>query len=241
MACAAAADLVGALNETLARLSSIAKGLGIDVPRLVAVTKTKPVDFIKTAYDAGQRHFGENYVNELIEKSTHPILLATTDIKWHFIGHLQTNKCNKLVKIPNLWMVETIDSTKLASTLNNSWSKTANTYRLKVMIQVNTSEEVSKGGCGSNDVVDLAVHIWNLCPKLELCGLMTIGEAGHDCSLAPNPDFILLNQLRSAVSTAIGTHNLELSMGMSSDYEEAIKAGSTNVRIGSAIFGARKS
>ena len=240
MACSL--DLARALNDTLVRLSSIAKGLGVDAPRLVAVTKTKPIDVVKAAYDLGQRHFGENYVQELVEKSTNSTLLATADIKWHFIGHLQTNKCNKLVKIPNLWMVETIDSTKLASSLNNSWSKTDHTHRLKVMIQVNTSEEETKGGCHSDNAVSLAVHIWNLCPKLELCGLMTIGKVDHDYQLGPNLDFILLKKLRSIVSSAIGIkeNDLELSMGMSRDFEEAVKAGSTNVRIGSIIFGARK-
>lgn len=236
-------ELVAKLHDILGRLSSVAKSVEVDVPRLVAVTKTKPAEAIRAVYDCGQKHFGENYVQELIEKANSPLLLvAAADIRWHFIGHLQTNKCNKLVMIPNLWMVETVDSIKLASALNNSWSRlTTASSRLRVMIQVNTSEEETKGGCHSDDVVNLAVHIWNLCPKLELCGLMTIGRLNHDYKFGPNPDFTSLSMLRGKVSTAldIKEKDLELSMGMSNDFEEATMAGSTNVRVGSAIFGAR--
>lgn len=238
MACAG--DLVGRLNDVLTRISSLARTLDVDTPRLVAVSKTKPVELIRQAYDGGQRHFGENYVQELLEKATDP-LLQKPDVRWHFIGRLQSNKINKLVTIPNLWMVETIDSTKLASTLHNSWSKTDNTNRLKILIQVNTSGEDTKAGCPVDSVLDLAVHIWNSCPKLQLCGLMTIGRIGHDYSLGPNQDFTLLKQLRTSVSSHIDVRvrELELSMGMSDDYEEAVKAGSTNVRVGSVIFGSR--
>ncbi len=229
----------GRLQDVLSRIAVVAKAVGADVPRLVAVSKTKPIEAVKTAYDAGQLHFGENYVQDLLDKSTSPELSSLKDIRWHFIGHLQSNKCSKLVKVTNLWMVETIDSTKLATTLSNSWSKVhVDSERLKVMIQVNTSQEESKGGCGSEGVVELATHIWNTCPKLELCGLMTIGRV---TAVESNPDFILLNQLRKQVSTIIGVdeNQLELSMGMSNDFEQAIRAGSTNVRVGSAIFGAR--
>lgn len=238
MACAG--DLVVRLNDVLAKISSLARALDINTPRLVAVSKTKPLDLIRQAYDAGQRHFGENYVHELIEKANDPIL-QLPDIRWHFIGHLQSNKVSKLVSIPNLWMVETVHSTKLASTLHNSWSKTDHTDPLKVLIQVNTSGEDSKSGCPVDEVLDLAVHIWNSCPKLQLCGLMTIGQIGHDYSLGPNQDFTRLEQLRTSVSSRIDVREqeLELSMGMSDDYLEAIKAGSTNVRIGSVIFGSR--
>lgn len=95
------------------------------------------------AYEAGQRHFGENYVQELIEKAENPIILEKcNEIKWHFIGHLQTNKINKIINIPNLFMIETVDSKKLATNLNEKWTKL--NEKLNVMIQVNTSGEGGK-------------------------------------------------------------------------------------------------
>lgn len=109
----------------------------------MAVTKTKPVELIIQAYEAGQRHFGENYVQELEEKSHHPLILEKCkDIKWHFIGHLQTNKINKVLSTPNLYMIETVHSEKLASNLNKNWPKFGPPEsKLNVMVQVNTSGE----------------------------------------------------------------------------------------------------
>lgn len=98
------------------------------------------------AYEAGQRDFGENYVNELAEKASHPsILEKCKDIKWHFIGHLQNNKINKLLGSPGLFIVETVDSEKLADNLNKQWPKyRKEEEKLKVMVQVNTSAEEGK-------------------------------------------------------------------------------------------------
>lgn len=112
-------------------------------PRLVAVSKTKPIAHIIEAYAAGQRHFGENYVKELEEKASSPeILDQCEDIKWHFIGHLQTNKINKVLALKNLHMIETVDSQKLASQLDKSWGKLFGAAsKLNVMIQINTSGE----------------------------------------------------------------------------------------------------
>ncbi|MCJ8749176.1 hypothetical protein PDJAM_G00173340 [Pangasius djambal] len=98
------------------------------------------------AYKHGQRNFGENYVNELVEKASHPLILTSCpEIKWHFIGHLQKGNVNKLLGVPNLYMVETIDSVKLADKLNSSWQKlrSSNTRGLKIMVQINTSDEES--------------------------------------------------------------------------------------------------
>lgn len=108
------------------------------------MSKFKPVELIVDAYKAGQRHFGENYVNELIEKGNHSSVLETcTDICWHFIGHLQRNKINKLLTTPNLYIIETVDTEKIASALNAAWSKyrTHENLKLKIMVQVNTSNE----------------------------------------------------------------------------------------------------
>ncbi|KAM9195059.1 pyridoxal phosphate homeostasis protein isoform 3-T3 [Dugong dugon] len=116
-------------------------------PRLVAVSKTKPADMVIEAYSHGQHTFGENYVQELLEKASNPkILSSCPEIKWHFIGHLQKQNVNKLMAVPNLFMLETVDSVKLADKVNSSWQKKGSPERLKVMVQVNTSGEENRSG-----------------------------------------------------------------------------------------------
>ncbi|XP_031842316.1 pyridoxal phosphate homeostasis protein [Nomia melanderi] len=213
-------------------------------PRLVAVSKFQPPELIIDAYNAGQRHFGENYVNELEEKGNNPDILSNCrNIHWHFIGHLQRNKVNKLLNIPNLYMIETIDNEKIASALNTSWSKfrKQNDLKLKIMVQVNTSKEEGKSGCQISDVCPLVNYIINNCENLEFIGLMTIGMFGYDTAKGSNPDFLQLRECKHNVSNELGIdlEKIELSMGMSNDYEQAVELGSTNVRVGSAIFGQR--
>lgn len=232
------------------RPADIASG---SVPRLVAVSKLKPVSAIIEAYEYGQRFFGENYIQELETKSNSDELLAKCpDIKFHFIGHLQSNKVNKLLKVRNLHMVETVDSVKLADLINkaierratemlsNACADTGANDKLKVLIQVNTSGEEQKNGIQPDQAIELAEHISRNCQWLEFAGLMTIGrlEGWGD---GPNIDFIRLYELRTSVakSLMIKPTDLELSMGMSGDFEEAITMGSTNVRIGTMIFGER--
>ena len=212
------------------------------IPRLVAVSKTKPVQLVLHAYQRGQRHFGENYVQELVEKSQHPLLANLEDICWHFIGHLQRNKCNSLVACPNLWAVETVDSERLANGLDTGWSKKGS-GKLNIFVQVNTSAENSKHGTNSSDeAVSLVQHIIKCCANLKFIGLMTIGKSGHDYTTGPNPDFMYLIDLRRRVCSELGLNcdEVELSMGMSADFEEATLAGSTSVRVGSVIFGVRQ-
>jgi len=204
--------------------------------RLVAVSKTKPVEALKEAYDAGQRHFGENYVQEIIDKAPQ----MPEDTQWHFIGHLQGNKVGALVKgVPTLACLETIDSEKLARNLDKAWGAAYPDRRLRVMVQVNSSGEESKNGLDAAEVVPLCRAIVDECKSLELAGLMTIGAP--DYSGCRGEDFELLHKCRSELATALGVEidSLELSMGMSSDYENAIRHGSTSVRVGSSIFGAR--
>lgn len=213
-------------------------------PRLVAVTKTKPIEMILYAYHHGQRHFGENYVQELVEKSHHPHLVDLKDIRWHFIGHLQRNKCNNVISCPNLWAVETVDSERLANTLDASWGRkySATDQKLRVFVQVNTSGETAKHGSSSVEVSTLVKCVIEQCTNLEFLGLMTIGKIGYDYSTGPNPDFEHLVETRKKLcqDLSLDINTVELSMGMSSDFEQAIEAGSTNVRIGSVIFGARE-
>ncbi|XP_061195928.1 pyridoxal phosphate homeostasis protein-like [Saccostrea echinata] len=211
--------------------------------RLVAVSKTKPPTSIVEAYRCGQKHFGENYVNELSEKSIDPeIQSECKDIRWHFIGRLQSNKAGTLVSCPNLFMVETVHSDKIANALNRQWESKNKEGKLKVMVQVNTSNEDSKSGCNTDEVVNIVKNIKEKCPNLEFAGLMTIGSFDHDLSQGPNPDFLKLSECRNKLceELKLNKQEVELSMGMSADFEHAIELGSTNVRVGSTIFGARE-
>jgi hypothetical protein len=206
-------------------------------PRLVAVSKTKPVELLREAYDAGHRHFGENYVQELVDKSP----LMPEDVRWHFIGHLQSNKAKILVNgCPSLDCVETIDSEKLAKMVNKAWVATNRERKLRVMVQVNTSGEGSKNGVQPDKVVGICRSIAEQCPGLQLAGLMTIGAP--DYSGCRTEDFDTLRTCQSEVAADIGVEvsTLELSMGMSNDFETATREGSTSIRVGSMIFGARE-
>ncbi|KAI8061026.1 hypothetical protein BC940DRAFT_322904 [Gongronella butleri] len=202
--------------------------------RLVAVSKYKPAEDLQFAYDAGQRHFGENYVQELVDKSEK----LPRDIAWHFIGHLQSNKCKLVAAIPNLFVVETIDSIKKADALNKACVSCNRGTPLKVFVQVNTSNEDAKSGVDPEQCTEVCQHIIDNCPQLDLAGLMTIGMFGRDPS-EENPDFKCLVDCKAAVESEIEGRDLELSMGMSADYLQALKAGSTNVRVGTTIFGSR--
>jgi len=203
--------------------------------RLVAVSKTKSPPLIEAAYSIGHRHFGENYAQEIMEKAP----LLPSDIQWHFIGHLQSNKVNKLLStVKNLWAVETVDSPKLANVLSKAVIQN-NHDPLNIFIQVNTSGEAQKSGISPQEAVKLAKEIYENTNKkydgLILKGLMTIGKLEGDASV----DFQCLVDCRKEVADALGidTSKLELSMGMSHDYELAARMGSTNIRVGSTIFG----
>ena len=174
-----------------------------------------------------------------------PSLAALEDLQYHFIGRLQSNKAALLVKsVPQLVCIETVDSLKLATKLNSALGAARGegvgaAAPLGVMIQVNSSGEPQKGGVESvDDCVALAVAVSQECEHLELRGLMTIGNA--DYTAGPD-NFRYLSECRDAVASALSrdVHELELSMGMSGDYLTAIEHGSTNVRVGSTIFGAR--
>ncbi|ERL85350.1 pyridoxal phosphate homeostasis protein [Dendroctonus ponderosae] len=211
-------------------------------PRLVAVSKIKPAELILQAYEEGQRHFGENYVQELEEKGHNSLILKNCkDIKWHFIGHLQSNKVNKVLAVPNLFMIETVDSKKLATQLNKNWPNFNPDSKLNIMIQVNTSGEQEKNGINPSEVQGLTEYVLKECTNLRLDGLMTIGQFGYDLAKGPNPDFVCLKQCRDDVCKKLGLNwkDIGLSMGMSDDFEHAIQLGSTNVRVGTSIFGHR--
>lgn len=225
--------LVERFSHVKERVEKAEKEAGREV-RLVAVSKTKPTWMLEAIYDAGHRHFGENYVQELLDKAE----VLPEDIRWHMIGHLQSNKAKQLVhRVPGLSCVETVDSEKLATVLDRSCAELGRPP-LRVFLQVNTSEEASKFGVNPDDCVPLAKHVVDACPHLRLAGLMTIGKPDYT---ATPENFQCLVACREAVCSSLGwpVGDLDLSMGMSSDYELAISLGSTNVRVGSTIFGSR--
>jgi len=198
---------------------------------LVAVSKTKPIEDLRSAFDAGCAVFGENYVDEVVAKS--PLL---PESQFHFIGHLQSNKVAKLCRCPNLAMIQTIDSVALATKVDRAWPP--DRPRLAVLIQVNTSDEPQKSGVRHADaaLLELVHFIAEKCERLRFAGVMTIGECGES-----ERDFEVLRGVRTRVAAELGVaaDSLALSMGMSADYELALQMGATIVRVGSSIFGAR--
>lgn len=200
---------------------------------LLAVSKTKPVSVIQEAIDAGQQFFGENYVQEGVDKIKHFASIPDAkQLEWHFIGSLQSNKSRQVAEYFD-W-IHTIDSQRIARRLSE---QRPNTMRpLNVLIQINISDEQNKSGISLEQLADLATKISEM-PKLTLRGLMVIPaietDEGRQLAMFKKVEqaFIRLQQRYSSVDT--------LSMGMTDDMTAAIAAGSTMVRIGTAIFGAR--
>lgn len=217
--------------------AAIAAAPSLKTVRLVAVSKIKPAEDVEAAFNAGQMTFGENYVAELVEKSQR--LTHCEGIRWHFIGNLQKKNCSKLTTCKNLSVVETVDSEKVATALNNGWGRNGGGTKLGVLIQVNTSREDQKAGCMPETLTGLSDFINGQCPHLNLQGVMTIGAFGYDWSQGPNPDFVELLDCHKKLGESLERDDLEISMGMSDDFVKAIEMGSTNVRVGSKIFGAR--
>ncbi|MBQ7239914.1 MAG: YggS family pyridoxal phosphate-dependent enzyme [Bacilli bacterium] len=190
---------------------------------LVAVSKTKSNDAILEAYSLGIRDFGENYVQELIKKMD----TLPQDIRWHMIGHLQTNKVKDIVK-RNIYLIESVGSIKLANTINKEAIKNEKT--INILIEVNIVNDPNKTGCMLEDLDDLINESKTLF-NINLLGLMAIGPKGSDEEI--NSSFKKMNELKKK-------YNLKLvSMGMSNDYKIAIKNNTDIVRIGSKIFGER--
>lgn len=200
--------------------------------KLLAVSKTKPIEAIEEAIRAGQTAFGENYVQEGVAKIQH--FAANSALEWHFIGSLQSNKTRVVAK--HFDWVQTLDRLKIAERLNEQ--RPATLPPLSVLIQINISDETSKSGISPAEMLPLAVEIAKL-PNLKLRGLMAIPkpESKPEKQKAALSQMQLLFQQLQEQFDGIDT----LSMGMSDDMAAAIECGSTMVRIGTAIFGARNS
>jgi pyridoxal phosphate enzyme (YggS family) len=195
---------------------------------LVAVSKTKPVADIEALYALGQRAFGENYVQELVDKQA----LLPADINWHFIGHLQTNKVKYIA--PFVHLIHGVDSFKLLKEIDKQAAK--HNRVINCLLQIHIASEETKFGMDENELKDAMAQLDSF-PNVKVCGLMGMASFSDDESKVRGEFKILRDLLNeSAIShqpSAI------LSMGMSGDYKIAIEEGSTMVRIGSLLFGAR--
>jgi|RhiMethySRZTD1v2_1073278.scaffolds.fasta_scaffold15612_11 PLP dependent protein len=234
------AERLGRVRDQIAQ-AAVTAGRSPDQVRLVAVSKTKPASAIREAYAAGQRDFGENYVQELVAKAEELGDLA--DLRWHVIGHLQRNKTKLALRYASV--VHTVDSLRLAQDLgkraaDQPVSETRRWFepsdpRLAVLIEVNVAGEEQKTGCRPTELQGILEGIESA-PALRLAGLMTVPPDTEDPAAAL-PFFDELVRLRERHG---GPERLpELSMGMTHDLEQAIAAGATIVRVGTAIFGTR--
>ena len=198
--------------------------------QLLAVSKRHPANAIREAHQAGQKAFGENYVQELLDKAEQ---LTDLDIQWHFIGPLQSNKTKAIAAVAD-W-VHTVDRLKIAQRLSNQRSDAL--PPLNICIQVNVSGESTKSGIIPDEVLSIAKDIAGL-PNLKLRGLMVIPAPENDFS-KQRVAFAKTAKLLAELNT-VGFDLDTLSMGMSGDMEAAIAEGATIVRIGTAIFGQRE-
>lgn len=197
---------------------------------LVAVSKLHPPEAIREAYEAGQRHFGENYVQELVAKQA--ALTDLEEIRWHFIGHLQRNKVRQIVGQTAL--IETVDSVRLLAEVEKRASAAGVT--VDVLLQINIGDEPSKSGCTGETLAEL-LESSRQSPSVRATGLMVIPPFELDAD-ETRPYFRALRELRDLHGGALSLP--ELSMGMSHDFEVAIEEGATLVRVGTAIFGPRQ-
>lgn len=201
---------------------------------LIAVSKTKPVSDLSVAYATGQRHFGENKVQEMVEKAAQ----LPTDIKWHLIGHLQTNKVKYMASFVHL--IHGVDSLKLLVEIDKQAAKVARVQ--DVLLQFHIAQEETKFGLSLAEAQDLLNSTtYNQLQHVRVCGVMGMASFTSDQQQIRN-EFQELVQIFKQVQQAYfpnQAHFKEISMGMSGDYQLAIENGSTMVRVGSKIFGGR--
>ena len=217
-------ELSGSYSQVQAKVRAAAGTRPITV---IAVSKTQPIEKIQALYSCGQRDFGENYAQELTEKAS--ALQATCpDIRWHFIGHLQSNKVKAI--IPWVSSVHSVHSDSLAEELEKRWQVAGHKGRLPIFLEVNVDGEATKSGWRVAEVAGAAERASRL-GSLKLEGLMCI----------PNPEGSdrAFRELRELEAKCRPFTQGGLSMGMSSDFESAIREGATHIRVGTLLFGRR--
>lgn len=215
-----------------------ALNLDVEPKTLIAVTKYSPIEDLELAYKAGHRDFGESRIQDLKAKSEYFEKQGITDIRWHFIGRLQTNKVNMLLAVNGLRYVHSIDSHKLLDFIVQRKDRFTGD-KLDLFLQLNTSSELEKGGFDNHEQLILgAKKILELNDdRFNFRGLMTIGRIRTDDFEADAvKSFEELSTLKKTIELELKLSNLSLSMGMSQDYKLALKYGSDFVRVGSAIF-----
>jgi len=221
------------LKKIHERVAVVCEKVGRDTGtvKVITVTKTHPFNLVQEAVDAGSVDLGENRMQELEQK----IPQIQGNVSWHLIGHLQTNKVKKVVG--SVAFIHSVDSLHLAEEIDRV-SKNRNICS-KVLVQVNTSGEESKFGCSPKNT-ELLVEQISALDGLKICGLMTIGNFDEDQENV-RPCFVLLKKLADQITSKNipNVSMVELSMGMTNDFETAIEEGSTMIRVGTAIFGAR--
>lgn len=226
-------DLTRNLEAVRERIAAAARNAGRDPHgvALLAVSKTFPADDVRAAYAAGQRAFGENYVQEAVDK-VEALADLRASLEWHFIGPLQSNKTRPVAE--RFDWVHSVDRLKIAERL--SAQRPEGMVPLNVCLQVNVSGEASKSGVAPNEAPGIARAIAAL-PNVRLRGLMSIPEPAEtlEAQRAPHRELRMLFHALNAQGFALDT----LSMGMSADLEAAVLEGATVVRVGTAIFGAR--
>jgi len=206
--------------------------------KLIAVSKTRPIEMLQEAYAAQQRSFGENKVQEVVNK--YPLM--PTDTEWHLIGHLQTNKVKYIA--PFIHLIHAVDSIKLLETINKEALK--NNRIIHVLLQVYIAKEETKFGLSNEEVIELLSYAnEQQLNNINICGLMGMATYTENTQQIEE-EFENLHQFFNTLKQEINKYPIlkldgftELSMGMSSDYELAIKHGSTMIRVGSNIFGER--
>ena len=193
---------------------------------LIAVSKTKPIEDIQALYNEGQRDFGENYVQELVDKEA----VLPKDIRWHFIGHLQSNKVKFIA--PFVYLIHGVDSVSLLQEINKQAAK--NNRVIDCLLQVHIAAEETKFGFDEKELFDLKISQFE---NLKIKGLMGMASFSDDMNLVRS-EFKKLKTIYNQLST-LNSQLSTLSMGMSGDYKIAIEEGSNMVRIGSLLFGER--
>ncbi|MBK6936057.1 MAG: YggS family pyridoxal phosphate-dependent enzyme [Chitinophagaceae bacterium] len=212
---------------------NIRKELAVTNTALIAVSKTKPVEDILELYHLGQRDFGENYVQELAEKAA----VLPNDIRWHFIGHLQSNKVKYIA--PFVHLIHGVDSFKLLQEINKQAAKQSRL--IECLLQVYIAKEETKFGLDAEELASLLKELSSAnLNYVKICGLMGMASFSDKLDIVRNEFKYLKGLFDKFDQPQTGNYNFQtLSMGMSSDYKIAIEEGSTMVRIGSLIFGER--
>ena len=212
------------LKQNIIKLKNILEGTNV---QLIGVSKTKPPEIIQEAYMLGLKDFGENYVLELLSK----IDMLPNDIRWHMIGHLQTNKVKALLE-KNIYLIHSVDSLKLATIIDkyaNFYNKTQN-----ILLEINVTGETTKTGFNVDALFEALPKIIKL-SNIKILGFMCMAKPGDD----PTLYFKKLVQLKNKINNEFNTNFNQLSMGMTNDYMQAISLGATYIRIGRGIFGER--